>query len=99
MDSQPESVSDEELAAAMQASIDETVARRAEGVIEVMRLGRWRWKYRFYWGRHVAQGPIVAWFDYETGVRMTKNWAFVAGAWHLSKLQTKAARKWEPGDE
>ena len=97
LDSQPESVSDDELRRVMQASVEEHVERRHNTAdnIEVMRLRRFQWQYRFYWGRHKAQGPVVAWIDYETGVRMTRNWAFVAAAWHLTKLQTKDARKWE----
>ncbi|KKL88666.1 hypothetical protein LCGC14_1922470, partial [marine sediment metagenome] len=99
MDSQPESVSDEGLRRVMQQSIEEHEERRHNTAdnIEVMRLGRFRWKYRFYWGRYVANpaAPVVAWTDYESGTRMTRNWAFVAACWHLSKLQTKDARKWE----
>ncbi len=98
----PEPVSDEEFNAALAASVEEHMERRANTAdhVEVMRLGRFRWRYRFYWGRHVAnpKAPVVAWSDYESGVRLTRQWALVAAAWHLSKLQVKDNRKWETPD-
>jgi hypothetical protein len=91
---------DEEFKVALQASVEEHMERRATTKVEVMRLRRFLWRYRFYWGRHVAnpKAPVVTWHDYESGVRFTRQWALVAGAWHLSKLQVKDARKWETPD-
>lgn len=90
---------DSDFRRAMTSSIEEHTERRANSAdhVEVMRLGPFRWKYRFYWGRYVANpaAPVVAWSDYETGVRFTRQWALVAAAWHLTKLQIKDDRKWE----
>lgn len=91
----PEPISDEEFKEVLAASVEEHMERRATAKVEVMRLKWFLWRYRFYWGRHIVQGPTVKWFDHESGVRFTRQWALVAGAWHLAKLQVKDNRKWE----
>ncbi len=82
---------------ALRVSIEEHMVRRANAAanLEVMRLGRFRWKYRFYWGRYVALAGTRIWYDYETGVRITRQGALVAAARHLTKLQTRYSRTWE----
>ena len=93
----PEPV-DDKFKVAMERTVKEHMDRRANTIdnIEVMRLGRFRWRYRFYWGRHVVHGPTRKWYDYESGVRITRQWALIAAARHLTKLQTKHSRTWEP---
>ncbi len=88
----------EEMEAAVRVSIEEHMERRANAIdsIEVMRLGRFRWRYRFYWGRHHVHGPTSKWYDYESGARITRQWALIAAARHLTKLQTRHSRTWEP---
>jgi hypothetical protein len=90
-----EPISDEEFKAVLAASVEEHMERRATAKVEVMRLKWFLWRYRFYWGQHRVIGPARVWSDYESGVRITRQWALVAGAWHLAKLQVKDNRKWE----
>jgi len=96
----PDPVSDEQFRAALEATTQEHMDRRANAVenMEVMRLGLFRWKYRFYWGRYqkVPGAAVVAWSDYETGTRITRQGALLAAARHLTKLQIKHSRTWEP---
>lgn len=93
-------VSDNEFRRAMDDAVQEHQDRRATAAenVEVMRLGWLRWKYRFYWGRYqkVPGAAVVAWSDYETGTRITRQGALVAAARHLTKLQIKHSRTWEP---
>jgi hypothetical protein len=91
----PEPISDEEFNAALAASVEEHMERRATTKVEVTPLGWLRWRYRFYWGRHIVHGPTRRWYDYESGVRFTRQWTLVAAARHLTKLQIKDNRKWE----
>ena len=94
----PEPVSDDKFRKAMDAAVREHMDRRANAAedMEVKRFGWFRWKYRFYWGRHVVHGGISAWTDYETGTRITRQGALFAAARQLTKLQIKHSQTWEP---
>lgn len=87
----------EEMEAAVRVSIEEHMERRANAIdsVEVMRLGWFRWRYRFYWGRYVVMGPTRRWTDYEYGVRRTRQGALIAAARRLTKLQIKHSNTWE----
>jgi hypothetical protein len=80
-------------------SVEAHMERRATTKVEVQRLGWFRWRYRFYWGRYVVQGPTRRWFDYESGVRITRQGALFAAARKLTKLQVKDTRKWETSSQ
>ncbi len=84
----------EEFKQALIISVEEHMERRATTKVEVTPLGWFRWRYRFYWGRHHVHGPTSKWYDYESGVRLTLQWTLFAAARHLTKLQIKHARKW-----
>ncbi len=85
----------DEFKQALIISVEEHMERRATTKVEVTPLGWFRWRYRFYWGRHHVHGPVSKWYDYESGVRLTRQWTLFAAACHLTKLQTKDAQKWQ----
>ncbi len=88
---------DNEFKAAVEASVEEHIERRANAVesVQVRKVGFLKWEYRFYWGRHRQNGNFMTWYDYETGARMTRQGALFAAARHLTKLQIKHSHIWE----